>query len=105
MTGLKQANLRKQLAKIHVEENEQEIELANKVIMVSVIGSFTSVFVSFFFPWAVFIFAGFLAMTSYTLFLRTNIQEDLDSARQRYKRACERLEELEKEFLLGEDYP
>lgn len=100
MTGLKQANLRKQLAKIHVEDNEQEIELANKVIIVSAIGSFASVFVSFFFPWAVFIFAGFLAMTSYTLFLRANIQEDLDSARQRYKNACERLEEVEKEFLM-----
>ena len=100
MTGLKPAKLRKQLAKIHVEDNEQEIELANKVIIISAIGSFASVFVSFFFPWAVFIFAGFLAMTSYTLFLRANIQEDLDVARQRYKRACDRLEEVEKEFLM-----
>ena len=101
MTGLKQAKLRKQLAKIHVEDNEQEIELANKVIIISAIGSFDSVFVSFFFPWAVFIFAGFLAMTSYTLFLRANIQEDLDSARQRYKNACERLEEIERESYRG----
>lgn len=101
MTGLKQAKLRKQLAKIHVEDNEQEIELANRVIIISAIGSFASVFVSFFFPWAVFIFAGFLAMTSYTLFLRANIQEDLDSARQRYKNACERLEEIERESSRG----
>ena len=101
MTGLKQAKLRKQLAKIHVEDNKQEIDLANKVIMVSAIGSFASVFVSFFFPWAVFIFAGLLAMTSYTLFLRANIQEDLDSARQRYKNACERLEEIERESYRG----
>ena len=101
MTGLKQAKLRKQLAKIHVEDNEQEIELANKVIIFSAIGSFDSVLVSFFFPWAVFIFAGFLAMTSYTLFLRANIQEDLDSARQRYKNACERLEEIERESYRG----
>ena len=101
MTGLNQANLRKQLAKVHVEDNEQEIELANKVIVISAIGSFASVFVSFFFPWAVFIFAGFLAMTSYTLFLRANIQEDLDSARQRYKNACERLEEIERESYRG----
>lgn len=102
MTGLRQANLRKQLAKIHVEDNEQEIELANKVIIISAIGSFASVFVSFFFPWAVFIFAGFLAMTSYTLFLRTNIQEDLEVAKERYRRACERKEKIEKEFLMGE---
>lgn len=101
MTGLKQAKLRKQLAKIHVEDNEQEIELANKVIIISAIGSFASVFVSFFFPWAVFIFAGFLAMTSYTLFLRANIQEDLDSARQRYKNACERMEEIGRESYRG----
>ena len=100
MTGLNQANLRKQLARVHVEENEREMGLAGTVIAVSTLGSFASLLVSFFVPWTVFVFAGFLAMTSYTLFLRANIQEDLDVARQRYKRACDRLEELEKEFLM-----
>ena len=100
MTGLNQANLRKQLAKIHVEENENDMGIANIVIVVSSVGSFISLLTSLFFPWAVFIFAGFLGMASYTLLLRTNIQEDLDVARQRYKRACDRLEELEKEFLM-----
>ena len=100
MTGLNQANLRKQLARVHVEENEREMGLAGTVIAVSILGSFASLLVSFFVPWAVFIFAGFLAAASYALLLRANIQEDLDVARQRYKRACDRLEELEKEFLM-----
>ena len=100
MTGLNQANLRKQLAKIHVEENEREIGLARTVTAVSILGSFASLLVSFFVPWTVFVFAGFLAAASYALLLRANILEDLDVARQRYKRACDRLEELEKEFLM-----
>lgn len=102
MTGLNQANLRKQLARVHVEDNERDMEIAGTVIAVSILGSFASLLVSFFVPWTVFVFAGFLAMTCYTLLLRANIQEDLDVARQRYKRACDRLEELEKEFLMGE---
>lgn len=100
MTGLNQANLRKQLARVHVEENEREMGLAGTVIAVSTLGSFASLLVSFFVPWTVFVFAGFLAAASYALLLRANIQEDLDVARQRYKRACDRLEELEKEFLM-----
>ena len=100
MTGLNQANLRKQLARVHVEENERDMGLAGTVIAVSILGSFTSLLVSFFVPWTVFVFAGFLAAASYALLLRANIQEDLDVARQRYKRACARLEELEKEFLM-----
>ena len=102
MTGLNQANLRKRLAEVHVEDNMRDMELARKVIAVSILGSFASLLVSFFVPWAVFIFAGFLGMASYTLLLRINIQEDLDVARQRYKRACDRLEEVEKDFLMGE---
>lgn len=105
MTGLKQANLRKRLAEVHLEENESDIKTAEIVIVVSAIGSFFSLLASFFFPWTIFTLAGFLAMTCYTLLLRANIQEDLDVARQRYRKACERLEELEKEFLLGEDCP
>ena len=101
MTGLKQAKLRKQLAKIHVEENERDMELAGTVIAVSILGSFASLLVSFFVPWAVFVFAGFLGAASYALLLRPNIQEDLDSARQRYKNACERLEEIERESSRG----
>ena len=100
MTGLNQANLRKQLAKVHVEDNVRDMELAGKVIAVSILGSFASLLVSFFVPWSVFVFAGFLGTASYTLLLRANIQEDLDVARQRYKRACDRLEEIEKEFLM-----
>ena len=100
MTGLKQAKLRKQLAKIHVEENERDMGIAGTVIAVSILGSFASLLVSFFVPWAVFVFAGFLGAASYALLLRTNIQEDLDVARQRYKRACDRLEEVEKELLM-----
>ena len=102
MTGLNQANLRKRLAEVHLEENENDMRTANTAIVVSSIGSFVSLLASFFFPWTVFVFAGFLAMTSYTLFLRTNIQEDLEAARQRYRKACERKEKIEKEFLMGE---
>ena len=102
MTGLRQANLRKRLAEVSVEDNMRDMELAGKVIAVSILGSFASLLVSFFVPWAVFVFAGFLGAASYALLLRTNIQEDLDVARQRYKRACDRLEEVEKEFLMGE---
>ena len=100
MTGLNQANLRKRLAEVHVEDNMRDMELARAVIAVSIFGSFASLLVSFFVPWAVFVFAGFLGAASYALLLRTNIQEDLDVARQRYKRACDRLEEVEKEFLM-----
>ena len=100
MTGLKQAKIRKRLAEVHVEENERDMELAGTVIAVSILGSFASLLVSFFVPWAVFVFAGFLGAASYALLLRANIQEDLDSARQRYKNACERLEEIEREFLM-----
>lgn len=85
-----------------MEDNMRDMELAGKVIAVSILGSFASLLVSFFVPWSVFVFAGFLGTASYTLLLRTNIQEDLDVARQRYKRACDRLEEVEKEFLMGE---
>ena len=101
MTGLNQANLRKRLAEVHVEENERDMELAGTVIAVSILGSFASLLVSFFVPWAVFVFAGFLGAASYALLLRTNIQEDLEVARHRYKRACDRLEELEKESFRG----
>lgn len=102
MTGLNQANLRKQLAEVHVEENERDMELAGTVIAVSILGSFASLLVSFFVPWSVFVFAGFLGTASYTLLLRTNIQEDLEVAKERYRRACERKEKLEKDFLMGE---
>ena len=102
MTGLNQANLRKRLAEVHVEDNMRDMELARKVIAVSILGSFASLLVSFFVPWAVFIFAGFLGMASYTLLLRINIQEDLEVAKERYRRACERKEKLEKDFLMGE---
>ena len=102
MTGLNQANLRKRLAEVHVEENERDMELAGTVIAVSILGSFVSLLVSFFVPWAVFVFAGFLGAASYTLLLRTNIQEDLEVAKERYRRACERKEKLEKDFLMGE---
>ena len=102
MTGLNQANLRKRLAEVHVEENERDMELAGTVIAVSILGSFASLLVSFFVPWAVFVFAGFLAAASYALLLRTNIQEDLEVAKERYRRACERKEKLEKDFLMGE---
>lgn len=97
MTGLKQARIKKQLAKTHMEENEQEMDLANKVIVITAIGSFASFFASFFFPWAVFLLAGFLAMTAYTLFLRSNVEEDLEATRRLYRKACDRLEELERE--------
>lgn len=100
MTGLSQAKLRKRLAEVHVEENIRDMEIARAVASVSIFGSFVSLLVSFFVPWSVFVFAGFLGTASYTLLLRANIQEDLDVARQRYKRACDRLEELEKEFLM-----
>ena len=102
MTGLNQANLRKQLAKVHVEENERDMGIAGTVIAVSILGSFASLLVSFFVPWAVFVFAGFLGAASYALLLRTNIQEDLEVAKERYRRACERKEKLEKDFLMGE---
>ena len=105
MTGLNQANLRKRLAEVHVEENIRDMEIARAVIAVSIFGSFVSLLVSFFVPWSVFVFAGFLGMASYTLLLRANIQEDLEVAQQRYRRACERKEKIEKEFLMGEDYP
>lgn len=101
MTGLNQARLRKRLAEVHVEENENDTKTAEIVIAVSTVGSFVSLLVSFFVPWSVFVFAGFLAMTCYILFLRANIQEDLDVAQQRYKRACDRLEELERESSRG----
>lgn len=101
MTGLNQANLRKRLAEVSVEDNMRDMELAGKVIAVSILGSFASLLVSFFVPWSVFVFAGFLGTASYTLLLRTNIQEDLEVARQRYKRACARLEELENEPFRG----
>lgn len=102
MTGLRQANLRKRLAEVHIEENIRDMEIARAVIAVSILGSFVSLLVSFFVPWSVFVFAGFLGAASYTLLLRTNIQEDLDVAKERYRRACARLEELEKDFLMGE---
>lgn len=101
MTGLNQAKLRKNLAKIHLEENENDMGIANTVIVVSSVGSFVSLLASLFFPWVVFVFAGFLATTSYSLFLKTNIQEDLEAARKRYKNSCDRLEELEREASRG----
>ena len=101
MTGLSQANLRKRLAEVHVEENIRDLEIARAVTVVSILGSLVSLLVSFFVPWSVFVFAGFLGAASYALLLRTNIQEDLEVARHRYKRACDRLEDIEKESFRG----
>lgn len=101
MTGLSQANLRKRLAEVHVEENIRDLEIARAVTVVSILGSLVSLLVSFFVPWSVFVFAGFLGAASYALLLRANIQEDLEVARHRYKRACDRLEDIEKESFRG----
>lgn len=100
-TGLNQARLQKRLAKVHMEENETDMKLAGSTISVTILGSFVSLLVSLFVPGAVFLLAGFLAMTTYFSLLRIDIQEDLDVSRQRYKTACDKLEELEEEFLRG----